>query len=149
MVARLRYLTPAYKFEEMAEQWCTGPLLGIAPSLLNDDRIGRVLSALGANTETMEEVLFKLVMEAGKKAGIPLNKFMLDTTVLKLDGKFKDAGKGTKPCSCRFCAALSKLHYGFLTFQGTAGRPGQGQGARGLLPAPSLPLSLCSPTRNC
>ncbi len=29
----------------------------------------------------------------GKKAGIPLNKFILDTTVLELDGKFKDASK--------------------------------------------------------
>ncbi len=93
MVARPRYLTPAYKFEEMAEQWQTGPLLGIDPFLLNDDRIGRALSALGANTENMEEILFKLVMEAGKKAGIPLNKFILDTTVLQLDGKFKDAEK--------------------------------------------------------
>lgn len=93
MVARPRHLTPAYKFEEMAEQWRTGPLLGIAPSLLNDDRIGRVLSALGAKTENMEEVLFKLIMDAGKKAGIPLNKFILDTTVLELDGKFKDAEK--------------------------------------------------------
>lgn len=93
MVARPRQLTPAYKFEEMAELWRTGPLLGIEPSLLNDDRIGRALSALGANMETMEEVLFKLIMDAGKKAGIPLNKFILDTTVLELDGKFKDADK--------------------------------------------------------
>ena len=93
MVARPRHLTPAYKFEEMAEQWRTGPLLGINPSLLNDDRIGRALSAIGAKTETMEEVLFKMVMDAGKKAGIPLNKFILDTTVLELDGKFKDADK--------------------------------------------------------
>jgi transposase len=93
MIARPRRLTPAYKFEEMAELWRTGPLLGISPSLLNDDRIGRVLSAVGAETETMEEVLFRMVMDAGKKAGIPLNKFILDTTVLELDGKFKNADK--------------------------------------------------------
>ncbi len=93
MVARPRQLTPAYKFEEMAKEWRTGPLLGIEPSQLNDDRIGRALSALGAKKETMEEILFKLVTDTGKKAGIPLDKFILDTTVLELDGKFKDADK--------------------------------------------------------
>lgn len=41
----------------------------------------------------MEEVLFNLIIAVGKKAGIPLNKFMLDTTLLELDGKFKDAEK--------------------------------------------------------
>lgn len=93
MIACPRNITPTYKFEEMAEQWCTGPLLGIEPSLLNDDRIGRAMSAIGAEPQTMQEVLFNMVMETGKKAGIPLNKFILDTTLLELDGKFKDAPK--------------------------------------------------------
>lgn len=93
MIACPRTITPAYKFEEMAKQWRTGPLLGIEPSLLNDDRIGRAMSAVGADQKTMEEVLFNMVMNAGRKAGIPLNKFILDTTVLELDGKFKDAAK--------------------------------------------------------
>jgi len=93
MIAHPRTITPAYKFEENAASWCSGPLLGIEPALLNDDRIGRTLSAIGAETQTMEETLFYLIMTAGKKAEIPLNKFMLDTTVLELDGKFKDAEK--------------------------------------------------------
>lgn len=93
MIARPRTITPAYKFEESAASWQSGPLLGIEPYLLNDDRIGRALSALGAETQTMEEILFHLIMTAGKEAGIPLNKFMLDTTVLELDGKFKAAEK--------------------------------------------------------
>lgn len=93
MIACPRHITPAYKFEEMAQKWQIGPLLGIEPSLLNDDRIGRAMSAIGADAETMEEVLFNMLTNAGKKAGIPLNKFMLDTTLLELDGKFKDAAK--------------------------------------------------------
>lgn len=93
MIACPRNITPAYKFEEMAKEWRTGPLLGIEPSLLNDDRIGRAMSAVGADPKTMEEVLFNMIMNVGKKAGIPLNKFILDTTVLELDGKFKDAPK--------------------------------------------------------
>jgi len=101
MIACPRNITPAYKFEEKAKEWRTGPLLGIEPSLLNDERIGRAMSAVGADIKTMEEVLYNMVMNAGKKAGIPLNKFILDTTVLELDGKFKDAikvvpGRGMK-----------------------------------------------------
>jgi len=104
MIACPRNITPAYKFEEMAEQWRTGPLLGIEPSLLNDDRIGRAMSAIGANPQNLQEVLFNMITDAGKKAGIPLNKFILDTTVLELDGKFKDApkvvpGRGTNSFS--------------------------------------------------
>lgn len=93
MIACPRNITPTYKFEEMAKQWRTGPLLGVEPSLLNDDRMGRAMSAIGAEPQTMQEVLFNMVMDAGKKAGIPLNKFILDTTLLELDGKFKDAPK--------------------------------------------------------
>lgn len=93
MIARPRNITPAYKFEEMAVKWRTGPLLGIEPAYLNDDRIGRVMSAIGANAKNYEEVLINMIMGAGKKADIPLGSFILDTTILQLDGKFKDASK--------------------------------------------------------
>ena len=93
MIAHPRTLTPTYKFEEMAEQWRTGPLLGIEPSLLNDDRIGRAMSVIGVEPQTMQEVLQNMVIASGKKAGIPLDKFILDTTLLELDGKFKGAPK--------------------------------------------------------
>ena len=93
MIACPRNITPAYKFEEMAAKWRTGPLLGIEPSYLNDDRIGRVMSAIGANAKNYEEVLVNMIMNAGKKAGIPLKSFILDTTILQLDGKFNDASK--------------------------------------------------------
>jgi transposase len=93
MIARPRNITPAYKFEEMAEKWRTGHLLGIEPSMLNDDRIGAAMSLIGAKNDTMEEVLFKLIMAAAQKASIPLNGFILDTTVLELDGRFKAAEK--------------------------------------------------------
>lgn len=93
MIACPRRLTRSYQFEEMAEQWRTGSLLGIEPSLLNDDRIGRAMSVLGEEPQAMQEVLFNMVMGAAKKAGIPLNKFMLDTTLLQLSGTFKNAPK--------------------------------------------------------
>lgn len=104
MIACPRNITPAYKFEEMAAKWHTGALLGIEPSLLNDDRIGRAMSAIGANQKNLQEVLFNMIIAVGKKEGIPLNKFILDTTLLELDGKFKDApkvvpGRGTKTFS--------------------------------------------------
>jgi len=93
MVACPRHFTPASKFVGMAQRWQTGPLLGIDPLTLNDDRIGRTLSVAGAKHQNLEEILINLVLNAGKKASIPLTKFILDTTNLQLDGKFKDAGK--------------------------------------------------------
>ena len=93
MIARPRHMTRTYEFESMAEQWRTGPLLGIEPRLLNDDRIGRAMSFLGGVPRTMKEVLFQMVMNASQKAGIPLNKFILDTTLLQLSGAFKNAPK--------------------------------------------------------
>jgi hypothetical protein len=93
MIACPRHITRAYQYEEMAEKWQTGPLLGIEPKLLNDDRIGRALTELGGDKRSMEEVLYNLVMDSSKKAGIPLNKFILDTTLLQLSGDFKDAPK--------------------------------------------------------
>ena len=93
MIACPRHITRAYQYEEMAEKWQTGPLLGIKPKLLNDDRIGRALTELGGDKRSMEEVLYNLVMDSSKKAGIPLNKFILDTTLLQLSGDFKDAPK--------------------------------------------------------
>lgn len=93
MIARPRNITPAYKFEEMAEKWRTGPLLGIEPSMLNDDRIGADMSLIGVNIMNMKEVLYNLLMAAAKKANIPLSSFLLDTSVLELDGRFKAAEK--------------------------------------------------------
>jgi len=93
MIACPRYITRAYKFQEMAEKWQTGPLLGIEPSLLNDDRILGAMSALGAESQTMQEVLYKLVMDASEKTDIPLDKFILDTTLLQLSGEFENAPK--------------------------------------------------------
>jgi len=77
----------------MTEKWQTGPLLGIKPKLLNDDRIGRALTELGGDKKSMEEVLYNLVMDSSKKACISLNKFILDTTLLQLSGGFKEAPK--------------------------------------------------------
>ncbi len=127
MIACPRNITPAYKFEEMAEQWRTGPLLGIEPSILNDDRIGRAMSVIGANIRNLQEVLFNMIMDTGKKAGIPLNKFILDTTLLELDGKFKDApkvvpGRGTNSFSQMIVSLViasgSRLPVGFGVLPG-------------------------------
>jgi len=93
MIAFPRNITRTYKIEEMAKTWNTGLLLGIEPSLLTDDRILRAMSKLGKESIVMEEILQKLVMEAGTKADIPLNKFILDTTLLQLSGEFENAPK--------------------------------------------------------
>ncbi len=93
MIACPRNITPTYKFEEKAEEWMTGPLLGIKPSLLNDDRIGGAMTALGTDFKNLEEVLFMMTIDTAKKADIPLNQFIPDTTLLQLDGEFAGSSK--------------------------------------------------------
>jgi len=127
MIASPRNITPAYHFEDMAEQWCTGPLLGIEPSYLNDDRIGRAMSDIAVNPHNLQEVLYSLIFDTVKKEGIPLNKFIADTTTLQLDGAFNDApkvvpGRGTDSFSqlilSLVIASGSKLPIGFNTLAG-------------------------------
>jgi transposase len=93
MIACPRRITRAYKFEEMAVVWQTGPLLGIEPNLLNDDRIGKALDLLGIIPQTMKEILEVMVIDAGKRDNIALNRFILDTSLLQLDGEFNNAPK--------------------------------------------------------
>ncbi len=107
MMAGTGKITPAYKYREKAEEWETGPLLGIEPSVLNKDRIVRTMSAMGCNESNMKEVLFSMLVTTIKEdaaATIPLNSFLLDTTVLELDGTYKDSllvepGRGTNSYS--------------------------------------------------
>ncbi len=99
-------ITPIYKFEELAIQWKTGPFLGIEPSTLNDDRIGRAMSTLGYNEETMKEVLALLVLDTAKTNSTPLNSFVTDSTVLQVDGEYK---KSTIVCPGRGKRTFSQI----------------------------------------
>lgn len=93
MVARPKHIIRIYQVEEMASKWKTATTLGICPSLLNDDRILRAMSALGTTGESMKQVLCQLSIETAKRFHIPLNRFFLDTTLLELDGIFAQAAK--------------------------------------------------------
>lgn len=95
MLAYPKHLTRIYKIEEMAHLWQTGPLLGICPTVLNDDRILRALSALGQNGTVMQETLHSLVLHTSERFGIPLSRFFIDTSLLQLDGEFAKAAKVT------------------------------------------------------
>ncbi len=93
MIACPRNITPTYKFAEKAKEWMTGPLLGIEPSLLNDDRIGPAMTARGTDLKNLEEVMNIMTIATAKKAEIPLKQFITDTTLLELDGEFAASSK--------------------------------------------------------
>jgi len=95
MLAYPKRLARIYEVEKLAKVWHTGPLLGIEPSLLNDDRIGRALSKFGALRNTMKETLHLLAVDTAQRYGISLSRFYMDTTLLQLDGDFKQAPKVT------------------------------------------------------
>lgn len=95
MLAYPKDLIRIYKVEDMAHMWQTGPLLGICPTLLNDDRILRALSKLGNVSTVMEETLHLLIVHTAQRYGIPLNRFFMDNSLLELDGEFAKAAKVT------------------------------------------------------
>lgn len=93
MVARPKHIIRIYQVEEMASKWKTATTLGICPSILNDDRILRAMSALGTTAESMKQILCQLAIETAERFHVPLNRFFLDTTLLELDGAFAKASK--------------------------------------------------------
>lgn len=95
MLAYPKHIARLYKVEELAEEWYTGPLMGICPKLLNDDRIGRCLSKLGSTLDIMEDILTLLTVNVAERFSIPLSRFFIDNTVLQLDGEFAKALKVT------------------------------------------------------
>jgi transposase len=122
MIAHPEGLTRIYKIEEAAERWNTAKLMGIEPRLLNDDRILRALSSIGKKPELMKEILYSLTINTSKKFKIPLNRFFMDTTVVELDGEYKNTpkvmpGRGTNSFSqlivSMVITATSKLPIGF------------------------------------
>lgn len=95
MLASPAEITRIYKFEKLAHEWLTGPLLGICPTLLNDDRIGRALSKLGNCEMVMKDTLQMLTLHVAERYNIPLSRFFIDTTLIQLDGEFAKAAKVT------------------------------------------------------
>jgi len=95
MLAYPKRLARIYEIEKLATAWHTGPLLGIEPSLLNDDRIGRSFSKFGEFKNTMKETLHMLTVNTAQRYEISLARFFLDTSLLQLDGLFNQAPKVT------------------------------------------------------
>lgn len=93
MVACPKDLVRFYRLQELAKRWKTGSLLGIAPHLLNDDRLLRLLSALGKDPKAIQDMVQMIAVDVSRRFEIPMQRFFLDTTVLQLDGDFAEAEK--------------------------------------------------------
>ena len=116
MVACPARHTKIYKIEELAHNWQTGPLLGICPTVLNDDRILRCLSLLGSTKGVMDSCLQSLAVSVAEKYGIPLERFFTDTSVLQLSGAFSKAPKVT---AGRGSDSMSQLLFGLTIAAGS------------------------------
>ena len=95
MIARPKNLIRLYQVQQIAEEWQTASLLGISPKVLTDDRIAECMTKLGTDSKIMNEILYLLTIKVSQKFDIPLNRFFIDTSVLQLDGTFKNAEKVT------------------------------------------------------
>ena len=82
MLAYPKHISRIYEIERLAEEWHTGPLLGICPKLLNDDRIGRDLSLLGNDVNVAKNILNLLAVTTAREFNIPLSRFFLDNTCI-------------------------------------------------------------------
>ncbi|MDA8337136.1 MAG: hypothetical protein M0Z41_19475 [Peptococcaceae bacterium] len=71
MLAYPRHIARIYQVRELAELWHTGPLLGIHPTLLTDDRILNYLSLLGADERNMHNLLHILTVNVAQNFNIP------------------------------------------------------------------------------
>ncbi len=106
MLAYPKRIARVYKVQELSKEWHTGKLLGIDPDLLNDDRLLRTLSKLGASPSDLNDILQSITLETAENFKIPLSRFFVDGTVLQLDGEF---AKAEKVCPGRGKDSLSQL----------------------------------------
>jgi len=130
MLAYPKEIVRMYQVRELAEEWHTGPLLGIDPALLNDDRLLRTLSKLGEPEKAMKEILHWASMHVARSYHLPLSRFFVDTSVLQLDGLFASApkvtaGRGTDSFSQLIAsltiAAGARLPVSFCAYPGNTG----------------------------
>lgn len=106
MISKPREVTRIYKIRDIAEKWHFFEILGIDPSKLNDDKILRSLGKVGLRGEIMNEILMKLTLKTGEEFDIPLDRVLLDSTVMELTGEFE---KVTKIQPGRSLNAISQL----------------------------------------
>lgn len=77
---------PLYRLEEWAEECTAGPLLGVRPSDLTDDRVARTLDHLA---EKVEEVKTAVCLAAIERFSIDVARFHWDLTSLDFEGAYE------------------------------------------------------------
>lgn len=76
---------PLYRVTEWAERWGAEPVLGIHPSQLTDDRIGRLLDELAEQVEPLKAAICLAAIEA---FGLEVGRFHWDLTTLHFEGDY-------------------------------------------------------------
>jgi transposase len=88
---RLTSPSPLVRVEDWAREWAVPEVLGIAPSVLNDDRIGR---ALDAAAPQVDQVVGSVGARAVTTFGIDVARLHWDMTSISLYGDYDDPDQG-------------------------------------------------------
>lgn len=82
---RLTSPQPLVHVEDWAERWAVEEVFGVAPSLLNDDRIGRALDAIAPH---LEGIVGSIGAQAISAFGLDVSRLHWDMTSISLRGAY-------------------------------------------------------------
>jgi transposase len=88
---RLTSPSPLVRVEDWAREWAVAEVFGIAPSMLNDDRVGRALDALAPR---VDQVVGSVGARAVTTFGIDIARLHWDMTSISLYGDYDDPDEG-------------------------------------------------------
>ncbi len=83
---RLTSPTPLVRVEDWARAWAVTEVLGLAPEVLNDDRIGRALDKVAPHLET---IVGSIGLKAVTTFGIDVSRIHWDMTSISLFGAYE------------------------------------------------------------
>lgn len=88
---RLTSPAPLWKLEDWAADWAVEEVFGIAPDLLNDDRIARALDAIAPE---LEQIAGSVGAQAITEFGLEVGQMHWDMTSISLFGAFEQVDAG-------------------------------------------------------
>jgi hypothetical protein len=88
---RLTSPAPLVRVEDWAREWAVPEVFGIAPSVLNDDRIGRALDAIAPE---LDQVVGSVGARSITTFGLDVARLHWDMTSISLYGAYQDPEEG-------------------------------------------------------
>ena len=89
---RLTSPTPLVRVIDWAREWAVGHCFGIAPEVLNDDRLGRALDAIAPE---LDQIVGTVGIAAIQRFGLDVSRVHWDMTSISLYGAYPEVDRST------------------------------------------------------